>query len=201
MSAQLLDKIFDPFFTTKDAGKGTGLGLSTSLTIVRNHGGYILVDSKLGKGTRFDVFLPIALNASAASPPTRSRSAPRGAGQQVLVVDDEAAVRRVLKATLEKAGYNVLLAANGREALTLYRESGSTIAAVIIDMTMPVLGGEPTMRELVKLNPDVRIIASSGIHENETIAKSIGAQVKQFLAKPFTSERLLHAVAGVVAGS
>lgn len=197
---QLLDKIFDPFFTTKEAGKGTGLGLSTSLTIVRSHGGHIRVSSALNAGTRFDVYLPVALLPSTASAIGRSASVPRGTGQTVLVVDDEESVRRVLKSTLEKAGYHVIEAVNGREALTVYNSSGPTIAAVIIDMTMPVLGGLPAMREMVQMNPAVRIIAASGIHENETIAKSVGRQVTEFLPKPFTSEMLLRAVAHAVAG-
>jgi PAS domain S-box-containing protein len=197
---QLLDKIFDPFFTTKEAGKGTGLGLSTSLTIVRNHGGHIHVSSEPNHGTRFDVHMPIAPAPSMASTIGHSASAPRGAGQIVLVVDDEESVRRVLKSTLEKAGYKVMQAANGKEALTIYNTSGSTIAAVIIDMTMPVLGGVPTMREMVKLNADIRLIAASGIHENEAVAKSIGPQVKHFLAKPFTSEMLLRAVGRAING-
>ena len=90
---------------------------------------------------------------------------------------------------------------NGKEALTIYNDASASIAAVIIDMTMPVLGGLPTMRELVRMNPDIRIIAASGIHDNEATARSIGGQVKQFLAKPFTKERLLRAVATAVAGS
>jgi PAS domain S-box-containing protein len=197
---QLLDKIFDPFFTTKEAGKGTGLGLSTSQTIVRNHGGQIYVISAPGQGSRFDVFLPRAEAPSIASTMGQSPSAPRGEGQTLLVVDDEESVRRVLRSTLERAGYNVLQAANGREALSVYESSGASIAAVIIDMTMPVLGGVPTMRELVKMNPDVRLIAASGIHDNEAVAKSVGRQVRQFLAKPFTSEMLLRAVARATAG-
>jgi two-component system cell cycle sensor histidine kinase/response regulator CckA len=198
--AQLLDKIFDPFFTTKEAGKGTGLGLSTSLTIVRNHGGNIRVISEVSHGSRFDVYLPTAPAPSMASNLGQSASAPRGEGQTVLVVDDEEAVRRVLRSTLERAGYQVLQAANGKEALSVYQASGATIAAVVIDMTMPVLGGVATMRELVKMNPDVRIIAASGIHDNEATAKSIGRQVKQFLAKPFSSEMLLKAVGRAVSG-
>ncbi len=198
--AHLLDKIFDPFFTTKEAGKGTGLGLSTSLTIIRNHGGYIRVDSVPGKGTRFEVYLTIAAHAPVASPLDKATAAPRGGGQTVLVVDDEDSVRRVLRATLERGGYQVLMAANGKEALEVFN-SGPTIDVVIMDMTMPVLGGVSTMRGMVRINPDVRIIAASGIHDNETIAKSIGGQVKQFLGKPFTSETVLRAVAGAVAGN
>ncbi len=94
--------------------------------------------------------------------------------------------------------YRVLQAANGQEALDVYRANGLSIAAVLIDMTMPVLGGVPTMRELVKLSPEIRIIAASGIHDNEAAAKSIGRQVIQFLAKPFTSDTLLRAVARAV---
>jgi PAS domain S-box-containing protein len=200
MTPQLLDKIFDPFFTTKEAGKGTGLGLSTSLTIVRNHGGYIRVQSEPNRGSRFDVYLPVAPAPTIASTIGRSESAPRGTGQTVLVVDDEESVRRVIRSTLEKGGYQVVQAANGKEALSMYTDMGATIAAVVIDMTMPVLGGVPTMRELVKMNPDVRIIAASGIHDNEATAKSIGRQVKHFLAKPFTAEMLLRAVNGALTG-
>ncbi|HYE88628.1 MAG TPA: ATP-binding protein, partial [Vicinamibacterales bacterium] len=196
----LLEKIFDPFFTTKEAGKGTGLGLSTSLTIVRNHGGYIRVSSELDRGSRFDVYLPVAPPLAGASAIGSSATVPRGTGQTILVVDDEESVRRVVRSTLEKAGYKVLQAANGKEALTIYSETGASISAVIIDMTMPVLGGLPTMRELVKMNPAVRIIAASGIHDNETTAKSVGDQVLDFLGKPFTADRLLRAVARAVSG-
>jgi two-component system cell cycle sensor histidine kinase/response regulator CckA len=198
--AQLLETIFDPFFTTKDAGKGTGLGLSTSQNIVRNHGGHIRVFSEPDEGASFQVYLPVAPALSPSAAVGQSTSAPRGQGQTVLVVDDEESVRKVLRSTLEKSGYRVLQASNGKEALTIYHESGSSIDAVVIDMTMPVLGGVPTMRELVKMNPEIRIIAASGIHDNEATAKSIGRQVTHFLAKPFTSEMLLRAVARAVAG-
>ena len=118
----------------------------------------------------------------------------------MLVVDDEVSVRRLLKNTLERSGYRVLEAQHGREALDAYGEHGASIAVVILDMTMPVLGGVPTMMELVKMNPEVRIIASSGIHDNEAAARAVGPQVKRFLGKPFTGEQLLRMVRSVVTG-
>ena len=200
MQPEVLDRIFDPFFTTKDVGRGTGLGLSTSLAIARAHGGHIRVSSEPGRGSRFHVLLPVAQASGPASSIGLGESAPRGQGETVLVVDDEVSVRRLLKNTLERSGYRVLEAQHGREALDAYGEHGASIAVVIIDMTMPVLGGVPTMMELVKMNPEVRIIASSGIHDNEAAARAVGPQVKRFLGKPFTGEQLLRMVRSVVTG-
>jgi PAS domain S-box-containing protein len=199
--ASLLDKIFDPFFTTKEAGKGTGLGLSTSQTIVQGHGGRIEVSSEPGHGSRFEIFLPAAPRSSAAAVTGDAATPPLGHGQTILVVDDEPSVRLVLRATLERAGYQVLPAANGREAIDLYKaQPQGSVAAVLIDMMMPVMGGLPAMQELVKINPSVRIIAASGIPDNEVSAKAVGNQVRQFLAKPFSTDTLLRTVGQVLAG-
>jgi PAS domain S-box-containing protein len=196
----LIDKIFDPFFTTKESGKGTGLGLSTSQTIVRNLGGVIRASSHPNaRGSRFDIYVPVAPAAAAAALSGRKNAAPRGEGQTILVVDDEPSVRLVLRTALERAGYHVLPATNGREAIDVFKgQPAGSISAVIIDMMMPVMGGVPAIQELVKINPNIRIIAASGIPDNEATAKAVGRQVRQFLPKPFSTDKLLRAVGQVL---
>jgi len=197
----VVEKIFDPFFTTKEAGKGTGLGLSTSQTIVRSHGGRIEVSSELTRGTRFAIYLPVAPRTIAAAAENKDAPPPRGKGETILVVDDEPSVRLVLRTALERAGYQVLPASNGREAIDVYKaQPPGSIAAVLIDMMMPIMGGIPAIQELVKINPNVRIIAASGIPDNEVTAKAAGRQVRQFLGKPFSTDKLLRAVGQVLAG-
>ena len=199
--SSLIDKIFDPFFTTKEAGKGTGLGLSTSQTIVRSHGGKIEVFSEPPHGARFEIYVPAAPVSAPAATSGEPTATPRGSGQTILVVDDEPSVRLVMRTALERAGYQVLPATNGREAISVFKDQPEgSIAAVIIDMMMPVMGGLPAMQELVKINPNVRIIAASGIPDNEATARAVGWQVRHFLAKPFSTEKLLRTVGRVMNG-
>ena len=198
--AHVIGKIFDPFFTTKEAGKGTGLGLSTSQTIVRNHGGRIEVLSEPPHGARFEIHLPVAEVVAQPAAAAEPSSLPRGNGQMILVVDDEPSVRQVMRTALERAGYQVVPATNGREAIDVFKSHPhGSIAAVVIDMMMPVMGGVPAMEEIVKINPDIRIVAASGIPDNEATARAVGGQVRQFLAKPFSTEKLLRAVGKAVA--
>ena len=196
----VIGKIFDPFFTTKEAGKGTGLGLSTSQTIVRNHGGKIEVMSEPPHGARFEIHLPVAAVTAQSATSAETTPAPQGNGQTILVVDDEPSVRLVMRTALERAGYQVVPATNGKEAIEVFKSHPhGAIAAVVIDMMMPVMGGVPAMQEIVKLNPDIRIVAASGIPDNEATARAVGDQVRQFLAKPFTTDKLLRAVGRAVA--
>jgi PAS domain S-box-containing protein len=199
IAREMVGRIFEPFFTTKDLSKGTGLGLSTSLAIVKSHGGFMRVESALGKGAEFSVYLP-AQTASPSEPPRKkSADLPRGSGELILVVDDEAPVRFVTRRMLETYGYRVLLAADGSEAVALYEKQNGDIAAVITDMMMPVMDGPATISALRAMRPDVRIIAASGLHGrgNDPHSASI-ASVRHFLSKPYTAETLLTALRRVL---
>jgi PAS domain S-box-containing protein len=194
ISKAIIDKIFDPFFTTKEFGKGTGLGLATSLAIVTGHKGFMRVYSSPEGGTRFDVSLPAQTTQATQASPVPESVNPRGKGETVLVVDDEAGIRQIAKRTLEAFGYRVLLASDGAEAVALYAQQQADIDVVLTDMMMPLMDGTATIQELVKLNPQVRIIGASGLATDAQAAGAAAARVMYFLPKPFTSETLLTAV-------
>ncbi|MDP2321002.1 MAG: ATP-binding protein [Acidobacteriota bacterium] len=200
IAPDIADKIFDPFFTTKEPGQGTGLGLSTSLAIVKSHGGDIQVASHGGRGAVFAVYLPAGAGAGAGAGANPGPVAvdvtpgPEGGGQTVLVVDDEAGIRMIAQRTLERGGYRVLLAADGAEAVTAFGVHHQTLAAVLLDMTMPVLSGVPAIQAMSRINPHVPIVAMSGIIANEQAAREASEQVKVFLPKPFTTKTLLEAL-------
>lgn len=194
MSPEVRQRIFDPFFTTKEIGKGTGLGLSTALTIVKSHGGFISVSSEQGKGTQFSIYLPAAVSAEIARENKKDLPYPTGNGEHVLIVDDEENIRKITKAMLEKFGYQTLTAANGTEALAIYVQNQTKIAAVLTDMAMPLMDGGATIRALRKLSPDLPIIAASGLPPADTENLKVNA----FLKKPYAVEKLLTTLADVL---
>jgi PAS domain S-box-containing protein len=198
MTGELQNRIFDPFFTTKEIGKGTGLGLATAATIVKSHGGFINVYSEFGKGTQFSIYLPASETESAAKPDSRALPFPKGNGELILVVDDEENIREITRATLEKFGYRVRTATDGTDALALYAQNGAEIALVLTDMAMPLMDGTATIRVLRKLNPNLKIIASSGLMNTEQTAEIQTLNVNAFLAKPYTAEKLLTTLAEVL---
>lgn len=193
---EFLDRVFEPFFTTKEIGKGTGLGLSTVQGIVKGHGGFITVTSKVGAGTQFQVYLPAILTAETHH--KKIEEPPQGQGETILVVDDEAACRQVIQASLEAHHYQVLTAADGIEAIALYRQHQQHIALVLTDMMMPSLDGPMTIRALHKMNPAIKIVAASGLIMGNQATVPSGCGVRSFLAKPYSTEDLLNTLAKVL---
>jgi CheY-like chemotaxis protein len=192
---EIIDRIFDPFFTTKEPGRGTGLGLATVQGIVTGHGGFITVESKLGLGTKFKIHLPAHEAASRKETEEEHTEIPLGAGEVILVIDDEAAIREMTRVTLERFGYRTLTADNGATALGLFASHKEEIGVVVTDMMMPVMDGPVTIRALRKLNPQVRIIASSGTTESIDGADLDQLGVKTILIKPYDAKTLLKTVA------
>ncbi|WP_271253709.1 ATP-binding protein [Pseudanabaena sp. Chao 1811] len=192
--AELLTRIFDPFFTTKEVGKGTGLGLSTVMGIVKHHGGFITVESEVGKGTEFKVFLPAI--AGAVNQSSIEASTPRGNGELILIVDDESAIREVTKATLESYNYRTILASDGIGAIALYGKHQQEVSVVIMDIMMPNLDGVTTIHTLKNLNPLVKVIATSGLIDNRKLA--LEAKATTFLLKPFSIKQLLQTLTGIL---
>ena len=194
MSAETMQKIFDPFFTTKEVGKGTGLGLATVVGIVKSHAGFLTLKSYLGVGSTFTVFIPAAQQTEAPSGPAEAGPISDGGGRRVLLVDDEPAIREAVGYTLQASGYRVFTAEDGTDALALYHQRRSEIDIVLTDISMGQMDGVTLARALKKLNPNVRVIVSSGHFqkENVTILESIG--VTTFLDKPYTADKLLRSL-------
>ena len=191
----LLEKIFEPFFTTKALNKGTGLGLSTVMAIVKSHGGLINVYSEPNKGTTFKVYLPaLEMSSEARAEQLAQAALPRGNGETILLVDDEASIITITTQTLLAFGYHVLTATDGAEAVAIYAERKNDIAVVLTDMAMPIMDGAATIRALTKINPRLKIIAASGLHANNDITTATGVGIKHFLIKPYTAGLLLKSL-------
>lgn len=195
MTPEVQSRIFEPFFTTKEMSKGTGLGLSTALTIVKSHGGFINVYSEPHKGSTFTLYIP-ALDAPGLDEerPLQTEM-PTGNGELILVVDDENSIREITRGTLETFGYSVVTASDGTEALAIYADRKHEIAVVLTDMVMPFMDGPATVRALQRMNPDVKIIAASGLATGHKPGEGALEGVTIFLSKPYTAEKLLKALA------
>jgi len=194
MDEATIERIFDPFFTTKFMGRG--LGLAAVQGIVRSHKGAMRVYSRRGKGSTFKVLLP-AIEQPVARSTREPEQVLTGTGA-VLVVDDEQIVRRTAKAMLERYGYTVVLAENGQEAVTLFRMLADQIAVVLLDMTMPVMGGEETFRAVQSIRPDVKVILSSGYNEVEAVRRFTGKGLAGFIQKPYSASALAQKIKTVL---
>ena len=194
MHPEVVAQIFDPFFTTKEVGDGTGLGLSTVAGILRSHGGWVNVYSEPGHGTTFRLYFPVGEPTDAVRSGEDGVEPPRGNGELILVVDDESSILDITRQTLEASGYRVLTASDGAEAVAIYGKSGSRIDLVLTDIMMPVMDGPTTIRVLKHMNPEVRVVASSGMGANGGVARAIAAGVVHFLDKPYNAASLLGVV-------
>jgi CheY-like chemotaxis protein len=193
MPREVLDKIFEPFFTTKEIGKGTGLGLSTVIGIVKSHGGFVNVYSEVGRGTRFDVYVPATgIPADRGIVHHDRTPLPRGNGELVLVVDDEAAIREINTSMLETYGYEVISACNGAEAVKQMNAHKGKVKIVITDMMMPVMDGSTAIKHLRQIDESIKIVAMSGLMGDQKISEIGNTGNTRFLQKPFTTERLLR---------
>jgi PAS domain S-box-containing protein len=191
MDSETRLRVFDPFFTTKEVGQGTGLGLAIVHGVVERHGGRVSVESAPGQGTTFQVYLPRAQRTSPATGRPRASSAP-GGHERILLVEDEAPVRRLAVRILEFQGYSVLPARNGDEALELVRSERDPIALVITDIVMPRMDGRALAQELRGLRPEIRVLLVSGY------AADHGAIEGPFLGKPYTPDSLAKKVREVL---
>ena len=200
IAPDVMNRIFEPFFTTKEIGKGTGLGLSTALGIVRNHGGHLDVQSRVGAGTTFSLFLPAHMgDPEAAQSDRRGPALARGAGETILIIEDEESVRMITKQTLESHGYHALAAEDGPTGLGLFAANRNAVSLVITDMMMPRMDGAVVIRELRRENPALPILATSGVNEDGSEERARSAGVNRVLVKPFSAEILLCAVRDLLA--
>jgi two-component system cell cycle sensor histidine kinase/response regulator CckA len=201
MPPEVQAKIFEPFFTTKAPGKGTGLGLATSFGIVRQLGGWIDFRSAPGEGTRFDIYLPRnraaeeAASAVLPGPGTAPELAPSRTGETILLVDDEALVRRIGRTLLSKLGYKIIEAADGLEAVELCRARGEHIDLVLLDLTMPNLTGKETFARLHEMRPELPVLICSGyLVDLDEFTRECGACPEGFVQKPYSFEDMAEMV-------
>jgi two-component system cell cycle sensor histidine kinase/response regulator CckA len=195
MSKETMDRIFDPFFTTRgwDSNKGTGLGLSVTKGIVEQHGGWITCESELGKGTTFTSYFPSIEDL----PVDRKPEFPVGSvpqGEKILLVDDEDLVRYLGKRILERSGYAVITASNGKEALEIYAREQSNVVLIVLDLIMPLMDGEKCLKELLRMNPKVKVVVSTGHSLGERYRVSLGGRAKGFVNKPYQMSQFLEVV-------
>jgi CheY-like chemotaxis protein len=197
MDRETLSHIFEPFFTTKKAGEGTGLGLSTVYGIVKQHDGFVHAYSEVGKGTTFKVYLPVS-DHLAYSADGNISDQPRGGEETILIAEDEELIQNLVATVLTKAGYNVLLARNGEEALQLFEKHGDTVDLAFLDVVMPRLGGLDVQKRVHDKFPRLRFLFTSGysaaaIHTNFILNRGM-----HFIQKPYSFDALLEKVREVL---
>ncbi|MGA3350506.1 MAG: ATP-binding protein, partial [Candidatus Sulfotelmatobacter sp.] len=197
MDRETQARIFEPFFTTKEKGKGTGLGLSTVYGIIKQSAGYVFVQSELGRGTTFNIYLPRVDEPSQAHGTASVSLAVAGGSETILLVEDEESVRQLVRETLEARGYRVLEAENGNAALALATQHSEPIDLIVTDVIMPGLSGHELVQQLQATRPATKVLYLSGYAE-DAVATPLAESPKAFLQKPFTLQNLSRKVREVL---
>ena len=191
----VLPRIFEPLFSTKAPDKGTGLGLSTVAGIVKSHNGFIQLQSEIGKGTEFKIYLPAMQSVEVNKSKEPEKPLPVGHGELILIMDDEATVRQLARTTLQSYGYRVVTAVSGLDGITTFGELKDEIKLLVSDTDMPLLDGITAVRAIQKLKPEIPIIMTSGNRRDKNQLESIDTTHLAILEKPYAVEQLLNAVA------
>jgi PAS domain S-box-containing protein len=198
MDAEVRTRIFEPFYTTKPLGKGTGLGLSTVHGIVKQSGGHIEVYSEPGQGTTFKIYLPRIDEAASPAPARPVLDARSRGSETVLLVEDEDAIARVVRASLELQGYTVLQATDGSEAIATCERADQSIDLLITDVVMPLMSGPELVRRITTIRPDLKILYISGYTDRALVHQGLRDRGSAFLQKPFTPDTLARKVRDVL---
>jgi len=197
MDKETVQHIFEPFFTTKAPGEGTGLGLAMVYGIVKQHGGHIMCYSEPAKGTTFKMYFP-ALVSGEEPHATEARALPPGGSETILLVDDEELIRDLGAKILTRAGYKVIASSNGQEGLEAYQARSHEISLVLLDLMMPEMGGERCLEELLKINPEARVVIASGYSLNGSTKDALRVAARGFVDKPYDVRQLLETVRDVL---
>jgi CheY-like chemotaxis protein len=200
MDEQIKSQLFEPFFTTKEKGKGTGLGLSTVYGIVQQSGGNIWVYSELGLGTTFKIYLPRELSVKATAARLRAILEPALGTETILVVEDEEALRKVARRFLEAAGYTVLTAGSGDEALLISAQHAGTIHLLLTDVVMPRMSGKALAQAILKTRPMAKVLYTSGYADNAFVHNGVVDEGTHFIGKPFTATDVTRKIRSVLDG-
>jgi len=198
MTEDVLQHIFEPFFTTKKKGKGTGLGLSMVYGIIKEHGGNIICTSMPGNGSTFKIYFPVPESMGKKRKKIESGALIKGNHETILLVDDEETNRELGKEILEGFGYNTITAKDGESALICYRENKDRINLIIMDLIMPGMGGAACLKEIIKFDPEARVIISSGFTSDKSMLDSIKYAAKDFINKPYNIKMMLSVIQGVL---